>query len=139
VPSSTWGASCTRALGLKIQTGRAAAGREGCNRAKGGGVSRAAAGWETSSLKHYLSRAHGLGRRLMGGLGSAGVGTACEITKPLRCLAAPAGIDPSTAAFWDFTWDDMAAYDIPALVAYVLRITGSQQAAYVGHSQASCF
>ncbi len=50
----------------------------------------------------------------------------------------PAGIDPSTAAFWDFTWDDMAAYDIPALLAYVLAASGSQRLAYVGHSQASC-
>lgn len=39
------------------------------------------------------------------------------------------------AAFWLFTWDDMAAYDIPAAVGYVLRLTGHQQLAYVGHSQ----
>lgn len=38
-------------------------------------------------------------------------------------------------AFWDFTWDDMAAQDLPANVAYVLRITGHATLAYVGHSQ----
>jgi len=48
-----------------------------------------------------------------------------------------AGIDPSTAAFWDFTWDDMAAYDIPALVGFALEQTGYQQLVYVGHSQVS--
>lgn len=31
------------------------------------------------------------------------------------------GLDPAYAPFWDFTWDDMAAYDVPAMVDYVLQ------------------
>ncbi|EFN56361.1 hypothetical protein CHLNCDRAFT_35098 [Chlorella variabilis] len=45
------------------------------------------------------------------------------------------GLDPALPAFWDFTWDDMAAYDIPAAVDYVLQQSGCTQLAYVGHSQ----
>ncbi|PSC70369.1 lysosomal acid lipase cholesteryl ester hydrolase [Micractinium conductrix] len=45
------------------------------------------------------------------------------------------GLDPGQPAFWDFSWDDMAAYDMPAVVNYVLKQTGASQLAYVGHSQ----
>ena len=31
------------------------------------------------------------------------------------------GLDPGRAPFWDFSWDDMAAYDMPAVVDYVLQ------------------
>lgn len=45
------------------------------------------------------------------------------------------GVQPSSAAFWDFTFDDMADYDVPAMVAHVLAETGAERVAYVGHSQ----
>ncbi|KAL4857745.1 Lysosomal acid lipase/cholesteryl ester hydrolase [Chlorella vulgaris] len=45
------------------------------------------------------------------------------------------GLDPAYAPFWDFTWDDMAAYDVPAMVDYVLQQTGCARLAFVGHSQ----
>ena len=31
------------------------------------------------------------------------------------------GLDPGRAPFWDFSWDDMAAYDMPAVVDYILQ------------------
>jgi len=37
--------------------------------------------------------------------------------------------------FWDFTWDDMAKYDLPAVLPYVLHTTGQQNLSYIGHSQ----
>jgi len=37
--------------------------------------------------------------------------------------------------FWNFTWDDMATYDIPAVIPYILQITGQQNLSYIGHSQ----
>jgi len=38
-------------------------------------------------------------------------------------------------AFWNFTWDEMAKYDIPSTVNYILQTTGQQTLSYVGHSQ----
>jgi len=37
--------------------------------------------------------------------------------------------------FWDFSWDDMAAKDLPAMVGHVLNATGAPSVGYVGHSQ----
>lgn len=37
--------------------------------------------------------------------------------------------------FWDFTWDEMAVYDLPAQINYVLQHTGQTQVPYIGHSQ----
>lgn len=45
------------------------------------------------------------------------------------------GADPSSEAFWDFSWDEMLRYDFPALVSAVLNATGRATLAYVGHSQ----
>ena len=33
------------------------------------------------------------------------------------------------------SWDEMAAYDLPATVDKILSVTGAQQVFYVGHSQ----
>ncbi|KAK3766647.1 hypothetical protein RRG08_042426 [Elysia crispata] len=38
-------------------------------------------------------------------------------------------------AFWDFSWDEMARYDLPAEINYILNQTGSDQLYYVGYSQ----
>lgn len=45
------------------------------------------------------------------------------------------GLGPGSAAFWDFSFDDMASGDLPALVAYVKDVTERATLAYVGHSQ----
>jgi len=44
-------------------------------------------------------------------------------------------LSPKDAAFWDFSWDEMAALDLPAMLLYALNHTGEQQLFYVGHSQ----
>jgi lysosomal acid lipase/cholesteryl ester hydrolase len=45
-------------------------------------------------------------------------------------------LDPEKdSAFWDYTWDDHALSDLPAVIDYVRSETGSQTVAYVGHSQ----
>ncbi|XP_072016928.1 lysosomal acid lipase/cholesteryl ester hydrolase-like [Amphiura filiformis] len=37
--------------------------------------------------------------------------------------------------FWYWSWDEMAKYDLPAMINYILRVTGHKQIYYVGHSQ----
>lgn len=37
--------------------------------------------------------------------------------------------------FWEFSFDEMAKYDLPASIYYVLNVTSAQQIYYVGHSQ----
>ncbi|KJE94109.1 lysosomal acid lipase/cholesteryl ester hydrolase [Capsaspora owczarzaki ATCC 30864] len=44
-------------------------------------------------------------------------------------------LSTNDAEFWDFTWDDMANYDVPAVVSYVLNSTNATKVGYVGHSQ----
>ncbi len=34
-----------------------------------------------------------------------------------------------------FSWQEMAEYDIPAMVEYILDVTGNTELSYVGHSQ----
>ena len=38
-------------------------------------------------------------------------------------------------AFWDFSWEEMGTYDIPAIIDFVLAKTGQSQLSYVGHSE----
>lgn len=45
-------------------------------------------------------------------------------------------LTPKQLKFWDFSWDDMAEYDLPATLYYVLNKTGVEKLGYVGHSQA---
>ena len=40
-----------------------------------------------------------------------------------------------TEAFWDFTWDEMPMYDLPAEVNYIINATGHSSIGLVGHSQ----
>jgi pimeloyl-ACP methyl ester carboxylesterase len=39
------------------------------------------------------------------------------------------------AKFWDFDWEEMGQYDIPASLDYITALTGKPKVAYVGHSQ----
>jgi len=43
-------------------------------------------------------------------------------------------LSPSNGAFWDFSWHEMGTKDLPAVIDYILRTTGSEQIFYVGHS-----
>ncbi|BBN12384.1 lysosomal acid lipase/cholesteryl ester hydrolase [Marchantia polymorpha subsp. ruderalis] len=36
--------------------------------------------------------------------------------------------------YWDWSWDELAAYDLPAMLEFVYKITG-RKVLYVGHSQ----
>ncbi|KAK2979035.1 hypothetical protein RJ640_013669, partial [Escallonia rubra] len=42
-------------------------------------------------------------------------------------------LSPEGAAYWDWTWDELVAYDLPATYEYVYGQTG-QKLHYVGHS-----
>ena len=49
---------------------------------------------------------------------------------------AHAFLNPDTDnAFWGFTWQDMATYDLPAGFKYITTYTGQQKISYAGHSQ----
>ena len=36
--------------------------------------------------------------------------------------------------FWDFTWDEMAHYDLPTMIEKALEVTGESELFYAGHS-----
>lgn len=38
-------------------------------------------------------------------------------------------------SFWDFTWEQIGFYDIPAMTDYARRMSDSEKIHYVGHSQ----
>ena len=40
-------------------------------------------------------------------------------------------------AYWDWTWDELAAYDLPAVLQFVYDHTGRQKVHYIGHSLVS--
>merc|ERR1712142_1190096 len=42
--------------------------------------------------------------------------------------------DNQREGFWDFTWDEMAHYDLPAMIEKVLELTGESELFYAGHS-----
>jgi len=42
--------------------------------------------------------------------------------------------DNQRGDFWKFTWDEMAKYDIPAMIEKVLKVTGQDELQYAGHS-----
>jgi pimeloyl-ACP methyl ester carboxylesterase len=44
-------------------------------------------------------------------------------------------LTPDQDAFWDWTWDAMAKYDVPALINYVRKDANVAQVAWIGHSQ----
>lgn len=44
-------------------------------------------------------------------------------------------LNPSQDEFWDWSWQEMARYDLPAMLNYALNVSGQSQLFYVGHSQ----
>ena len=44
-------------------------------------------------------------------------------------------LSTASEAFWEFSYDEMALQDIPAIVDYILEKTGREQLHYIGHSQ----
>nr|XP_045585758.1 gastric triacylglycerol lipase-like [Procambarus clarkii] len=43
-------------------------------------------------------------------------------------------LSPSQPEFWDFSFNELARYDVPAMLRYVRKTTGAAQVDYVGHS-----
>ncbi|XP_046666736.1 lipase 1-like [Homalodisca vitripennis] len=43
-------------------------------------------------------------------------------------------LHPDDPNFWNWTWDEMGRYDLPAVIGYILQVTGHQQILYIGHS-----
>lgn len=44
-------------------------------------------------------------------------------------------LDPEEDDFWKFSYDEMAQKDLPAMVDYILKVTGQEKISYIGHSQ----
>ncbi|VEN35109.1 unnamed protein product, partial [Callosobruchus maculatus] len=45
-------------------------------------------------------------------------------------------MDPNNdPEFWNFSFDEVGYYDLPKMIDYVLRETGTQKLIYIGHSQ----
>ncbi|XP_036387091.1 gastric triacylglycerol lipase [Megalops cyprinoides] len=44
-------------------------------------------------------------------------------------------LTPDQDAFWEFSYDEMAKKDLPAVVNHITKVTGQEQIFYVGHSQ----
>ncbi|EDV27058.1 uncharacterized protein TRIADDRAFT_54597 [Trichoplax adhaerens] len=44
-------------------------------------------------------------------------------------------LKPDQDAFWNWSWDEIAKYDLPAMLEYVLNFTKQSHLVYVGHSQ----
>ncbi|KAK7081222.1 hypothetical protein SK128_013553 [Halocaridina rubra] len=43
-------------------------------------------------------------------------------------------LDPENVDFWDFNWDQMAYYDVPAAIDYILALNGATDLYYIGYS-----
>jgi pimeloyl-ACP methyl ester carboxylesterase len=44
-------------------------------------------------------------------------------------------LKPNQDAFWAWSFDEMAKYDLPTVINYILNVTGQKTLSYVGHSQ----
>ena len=44
-------------------------------------------------------------------------------------------INPKGKKFWNFSYDEMIAIDVPETIDYILKKTGKSQLSYIGHSQ----
>jgi pimeloyl-ACP methyl ester carboxylesterase len=45
------------------------------------------------------------------------------------------GLNSSQVEFWEFSWDQMASYDTPAKINYILSYAQVENITYVGHSE----
>jgi pimeloyl-ACP methyl ester carboxylesterase len=44
-------------------------------------------------------------------------------------------LNPKSEDYWQFDWEDMGDYDLPAAIEYVIQTNKYPKVAYVGHSQ----
>ena len=43
-------------------------------------------------------------------------------------------LNSKSREYWDFTWSEMADFDLPAGFKYIARVTGYDKIDYIGHS-----
>jgi len=43
-------------------------------------------------------------------------------------------LNPKNIDFWNFAWDEVGDYDMPAIIEYILKTTGQPKLIYVGYS-----
>ncbi|KAG7173667.1 Gastric triacylglycerol lipase-like 2 [Homarus americanus] len=43
-------------------------------------------------------------------------------------------LSPEKPEFWDYSWNEMARYDVPTMLSYVRKSSGMEQVYYIGHS-----
>ena len=46
-------------------------------------------------------------------------------------------LSPKDPKFWEFTYQNMSRYDLPAAFSYIVNVTGFDRIDYIGHSQGS--
>eukprot|EP00184_Porphyridium_aerugineum_P002654 CAMPEP_0184693386 /NCGR_PEP_ID=MMETSP0313-20130426/1624_1 /TAXON_ID=2792 /ORGANISM="Porphyridium aerugineum, Strain SAG 1380-2" /LENGTH=485 /DNA_ID=CAMNT_0027151455 /DNA_START=64 /DNA_END=1521 /DNA_ORIENTATION=+ len=46
-------------------------------------------------------------------------------------------MNPSKSEFWDFSMDEMARFDLPAIISYIIQATNTTKVHYIGFSQGS--
>lgn len=44
-------------------------------------------------------------------------------------------LSPDSSAFWDFSWNEIGQFDLPAMIDYTLAATQNEKLHYIGHSQ----
>ncbi|XP_026482358.1 uncharacterized protein LOC113389552 [Ctenocephalides felis] len=44
-------------------------------------------------------------------------------------------LSPAQGAFWQFSWNEVGNFDLPAMIDYVLNATGEEKLHLIGHSQ----
>lgn len=44
-------------------------------------------------------------------------------------------LSSDSAEFWDFSWDEIGKYDLPAMIDYTLHQTNTDKLHYIGHSE----
>lgn len=44
-------------------------------------------------------------------------------------------LKPDEADFWEFTWEEIGLYDLPATIDYILNVTNRDDLYYIGYSQ----
>ena len=53
---------------------------------------------------------------------------------PPRCRE-HISLSPADTEFWSWSFHEMAAYDLPAVIDFICSATGARELGYVGHSQ----
>lgn len=44
-------------------------------------------------------------------------------------------LDTKEKPFWEFSWEELGTKDTPAIIDYILGLTGFEKITYIGHSE----